>query len=183
VLLAGALLAGCGSGDDKAPRESADKAAEPPAGWRTVRNRDDGFTVSAPKSWSARNKRDGTTIRSPGGQVVITVVADRSSQGRELPPDQYARETVDDLPDFQGSVTPTESKVKGSPYENARVEGSGRFRSSKRAQRISMTAFKKPRRVTYAVVVFRNAIVDPSLGESEVRQLLRSLRGQPPSNA
>jgi hypothetical protein len=175
-------LSGCGDGDGKTTAERADKAAKPPAGWRTVTNRTAGFTVSAPRSWTASEKAASTVLRSGDKQVVATVSADRSRFGRELPAEEYARQALSDLPEFEGSLSTKERPVRGSPYESSRVEGSGRFKASRRAQRITVAAFHRPDQVTYSVIVFRNAAIDPRVTDPTLAKLLRSLRARPPDS-
>jgi hypothetical protein len=120
--------------------------------------------------------RGATLFRSRDRLVVVTVVADRSSPGRELPVTRYARETLQDLPDFDGSLSPRTTHVRGSPYRSAVVEGAGRVRSSRRLQRIAVAALRVPGRVTYVVVAFRNAHVSRGFAAPTLRRMLRSLR-------
>jgi hypothetical protein len=180
VLAAGA---GCGDdGDDEPAEERADPPAETPRGWRTVRNAPAGFTIALPRSWTARTKASATLLRSKDKLVVITVAADRSDPGRELQPREYARQTLESLPGFEGSVSPGVRRVRGSPYDSARVDGAGSVRTTRRPQRITVVAFHRPESVTYAAVVFRNPRVDTSLVEPTVRRILRSLRARPPAD-
>jgi hypothetical protein len=185
ALLVGAV-AGCGDDDDAPPpapdpaEEPADKPAKPPPGWRTVRNPRAGFTVSVPRTWSARRKAEATLIRSDDRLVSMTVAADRTADGRELSPKRYARETIKHLPGFKGRVSRAAPRVRRSPYRSARVDARGRIRTSRIPQRITAATFQRPGRVTYVALVFRNARVKPRFNEPVVRRLLRSVRGQPP---
>jgi hypothetical protein len=183
LLAAAALVAGCGDdGDDEPPAERADPPARTPAGWRTVRNAPAGFTIAVPKSWTARTKSAATLLRSKDKLVVITVAADRSDPGRELEPEDYARRTLEALPGFEGSVAPGTRRVRGSPYDTARVDGSGTVRTSRRPQRIAVAAYHRRLTVTYVAVVFRNPRVDPRVDERTVRRILRTLRARPPAD-
>src|SRR5436190_23713103 len=118
LVVALVAVVGCGgtSSSSKPAKESADRQARPPAGWRTVRNGKVGFTLSIPKGWTAREKGTATLIRSKDRLLVVTVAADRGPEGRALGPAEYARRTVDALPGFEGSVRPREHRVRGSPY-------------------------------------------------------------------
>jgi hypothetical protein len=178
LLAIGAAAWGCGGGS-KAPREHADAPASPPKGWRTVRNREVGFTLSVPRRWTARVKGSATLIRSDDKLLVLTVAADRGAEGRDLAPTDYARRTLDDLPDFEGSVVPSARAVRGSPYRSARVDGVGTLRTSKRPERITVAAFHRARLVTYAVVAFSSTKVSQGFFEPQLRRILRSLRAQP----
>jgi len=180
VLAALLLAAGCGGGDDtKTEKEHADAPARPPSGWKTVRNRAAGFTLSVPKSWTARVKSAATVIRSKDKLLVITVAADRGDEAQELSAGDYAKRTLEALPDFEGSVLPRAPRVRGSPYRSARVDGAGSLKTSKRVQRITVVAYKRPDQVTYALVAFSNRKVPASFFEARLRRTLRSFRAQP----
>jgi hypothetical protein len=178
--------AGCGDDDDVEPpapdpsEEPTDKPAKPPKGWRTVGNPRAGFTMSVPRTWPARRKAQATLVRSDDHLVSVTVAADRTVDGRELPPRRFARATIRSLPGFRGRVSAGAPQVRKSPYKSARVDARGRVRTSRIPQRITAAAFQRPGRVTYIVLVFRNARVKPRFNEPVVRRMLRSLRGQPP---
>ncbi|MFN2617181.1 MAG: hypothetical protein ABR581_08670 [Thermoleophilaceae bacterium] len=179
--MAGLAGPGCGgNGDFSAPATRADRPAKPPPGWRTVANRRAAFTIAAPKRWTVRVKHAATLLRAPGGLVAATVVADRGDAGRELPVSQYARETLQDLPDFDGSLSPRTARVRGSPYRSALVQGAGRVRTSRRLQRISVAALRVPGRVTYSVVAFRNGAVPAGFAAGTLRRIFRSLRAGVP---
>jgi hypothetical protein len=180
VLAALVIAAGCGDdGDSNARAERADAPASPPRGWKTVRNRPAGFTLSVPRNWSARMRRAATVIRSKGRSLAITVAADRGKDGRNLSPTEYARRTLEALPDFEGSVLPRVRRVRGSPYRSSRVNAIGSLRTSKRSQRITVVAYQRPGLVTYALVAFANRKAPPGFFEPRLRRVLRSLRAQP----
>jgi hypothetical protein len=174
------LLAGCGDGGSATPTERADRPATPPAGWRTVRNAQAGFTVAAPRRWTAHTRRAATLIRSPDKLVAASFAADRGEQGRDTPPADYAEATLKGLPDFEGSLAARTRRVRGSPYRSARVDGIGTVGTSRRGQRITVAALRRPGLVTYAAVVFRNARAATAADEAALERILKSLRGQPP---
>jgi hypothetical protein len=184
LLLSALLLAapGCGDDDDsKGPQERADRPVEPPPRWRTVENGTAGFTLAVPRRWTARTKGGATLIRSRDRLLVLTVAADRSKAGKEIAPGEYARRTLEALPGFEGSVSPEPRKVRGSPYETARVDGLGTVRTSKRPQRITVVAYRRPGLVTYAALAFRNPRFDPRFDEPALNRVLRTLRARPPA--
>jgi hypothetical protein len=183
AMMASAALAcgGCGSG--KGPGQSAkkiDQPAKPPPGWRTVANRPAGFTIAAPRRWMVRVKDGATLLRSPDRLLVVTVAADRTPPGRQLPISQYARETLQDLPDFDGSLSARTGRVRGSPYRSAVVEGAGTIRTSRRVQRITVAALRVPGQVTYTVAAFRSANLAREFGAGTLRRMLRTLRSGVP---
>jgi hypothetical protein len=185
VLLILRAAPGCGDNDEQAPAppERADAPAKPPAGWRTVRNRAAGFTIAVPRSWIVRKKGDATLIRSEDRLAATSLAADRGAGGLGLAPAAYARRTVEALPGFEGALSPQSRRVLGSPYPNARVDARGMVSTSRRPQRISVVAFRRPRRVTYAAVVFRNARVRAPRDARVIARMLRTFRAQPPAAA
>jgi hypothetical protein len=175
-----ATLAGCGSSDGGGSRERADRPVKPPPGWRTVRNVRAGFTIAVPRSWPARTKRGATLIRSEDRLVAMTVGADRGKAGRESAPADYARETLQELPGFEGSVSTAVRPIPSVPYGTARVDGVGTVRTSRRAQRITVVAYHRPGLVTFAAIAFRNARLAVDLDEAVLRRALRTFRAGPP---
>ncbi len=175
------LIAACGGEEPQKERlPRADAAARPPPGWRTVVDRRAGFTISVPKRWAASLKGKALLIRSQDRLVVITATADRGPAGRKTPPSEYARETVDRLPEFEGQVRPGARRVRGAPYPSARVEAVGQISTTRRAQRITVAAFHRPDVVTYVAVVFRNARAAPAAAERDIDRVLGSLRAGAP---
>jgi hypothetical protein len=145
-----------------------------------VRNPRAGFTIAAPRSWTARTRRGATLIRSRDRLVAITVGADRTDEGRSTSPGPYARQLLDDLPNFEGSVKPQARRVPGTPYRTARVEGAGVLKTAKRPQRITIVAYHLPNAVTFAAVVFRNPAAEPPADRQAVERLLRTFRSGTP---
>ena len=183
VALAAVALAACGSAERKPPPnpqdEPTDRAAKPPAGWRTVTNRAAGFTVAVPPRWTARKRRAATLIRSEDRLLALTIAADRSRPGRETPARDYASRALQSLPGFRGlRVRP--GRAVHSPYRNARSVGTGTLESNRRHQRVSITVFQRPGRVTYAAIAFVNARIHPHLHDRELDRLLSTLRARPP---
>ena len=169
-----ALFAACG-GEADAPSsdQPADRPAPPPPGWRTVTNPKAAFSVAAPRSWRVSQRPRATLISSPDRTVAVTVVGDRSPAGRETDADTYARQTLTELPGFEGSVDAEPKPVGGSPYSSAQVQGRGKLPRSRALQRITVAAFHRPKRVTYAVVAFRQR----EAPIATVERVLASVRG------
>jgi len=82
------------------------------------------------------------------------------------------------LPDFEGSVAPRVRRVRGSLYRSARVDGTGTLKTSRRVQGITVVAFQRPGRVTYALLAFFNPRVPESFYEKKLGPILRSFRAQ-----
>lgn len=183
VAAAALIAAGCGDDGPEKRNERADPAAKPPRNWKTARNREAGFTLSIPRSWTAKVKEQATLIRSKDKLVVLTVAADRGPEGRELTATAYAKRTLESLPEFEGSELPSASRVRGSPYKSARVDGVGSLKTSRRPQRIAVVAYRRPRKVIYALVAFFNPKVPAAFYEATFRRILRSFRAQPPADS
>ena len=174
---AAAVAAGCGDGGS-AQGEPSDPPAKPPTGWRSVRNAEAGFTLSVPRDWTVSNEGKASVLKSPDEVDALTVTADRGGEARMLDAATYARQAIDALPGFEGSLDPTAKRVTGSPYRSARLDGVGRVKGSGGAARFTVVAFQRPGRVTYTAVIFRNARVIPSFDEQRIKQVLRSFRAQ-----
>ena len=160
--------------------EGSDPPAKPPRGWRVVRNRRAGFSVSAPRTWSARTRGTAILIRSDDRLVSITGAADRTAEERTRRPEAFARQTIRHLPGFRGRVRRRSRRLRGAPYRTARVDATGRIRTSAVPQRITAAVYQRPGFVTYELLVFRNARVRPRFNEPIVERLLRSFRAQAP---
>jgi hypothetical protein len=172
-------MGACG-GNGPSHHEGANRPFPPPPGWRTVRNHRAGFTLAIPRRWTARTRRGATLVRSSDRLVAVSVAADRSADGRSTEPARYARELVDELPDFEGNVDPLARRIRGTPYRTARVEGSGTLKTSRRPQRLTVAVYQRPGAVTFAAVVFRNPDALASADGRLVERMLRTLRaGQP----
>ena len=110
----------------------------------------------------------------------MTVAADRSRAGRTLEPARYARTTLEELPGFEGSVSASPRRVRGTPYPAVRVDGLGSVRTSRTPQRITVAAYHREGVATYAAVVFRNATVRSRTDERTIDRMLRTVRAGAP---
>lgn len=178
------LQAGCGNNEEGKTRtiavERSDPPAQPPPGWRTVANPAAGFTIAAPRTWAATGTRRRTVIRSDDRLVAVSISADRTAPGRKLSAKQYARRTIRTVPNFAGIVGKGVSRVPGAKYESALLTATGTVNPSNLSQRISVAIFRRPGRVSYGALVFRNAGVKPRFNDRTIERMLRSFRAQPP---
>ena len=113
--------------------------------------------------------------------MAVTVAADRSEAARTTPAREYARRTFRALPGFRQLKPTNARKVKGSPYPSARVDGSGTLVERSQRQRITVAAFRRPRRVTYTVVAFAARSAGAPAHAGELEQMLASLRARRPA--
>lgn len=186
LLLTIALLAltGCGGdsgGDSNAPDpkdDPTDAAAKPQAGYETVNNKVAGFTVSSPSDWTATSQKAGTRLNSQDKIVSVQISADRSEKGRNLTAAKYAAAALKVFAGFKQVEDVT--KVKGSPYDSAQLDAVGKAAGQTSEQRVTIAIFHRPRRVTYGMLIFRNAS-RPNVHAKQIGVLKGSLRGQAPS--
>ncbi|HYH57735.1 MAG TPA: hypothetical protein VD790_00750 [Thermoleophilaceae bacterium] len=183
--LAIALAGGCDEDDEFAgapdpATERRDPPADPPPGWRTLANRAAGFTMSVPREWTARTRRGATLIRSSDRLLAVTVAADRSEPGRTTPAPRYARRAFRALPAFRRVRATRARTVPRSPYPNGRVDGTGTLAATGGRQRISVTAFRRPGRVTYTVVAFSARLGSAPVHSGPLGVMLASLRARAP---
>lgn len=184
LLVALLVAAGCGGHQtSKFSGQPSDPPAKPPRGWKTAGNREAGFSLSVPRSWTGGVEGTATLIRSKDRLLVITIAADRGEQGRKLTASDYAHRTMAALPGFEGSVAPGVRAVGGSPYRSARVDGRGTLKTSRRVEGITVVAFQRPGRVTYALLAFFNPRLPESFYEKKLKRILRSFRAQAPRPA
>ena len=177
---------GCGGEDEfegspDPATERNDPPADPPPGWRTFANRAAGFTLSMPREWSARTRRNATLIRSDDRLLAVTVAADRSAAGRDTRPRRYARETFRALPGFRRKRRLGGGDVPGSPYAAARVDGRGVLARRRQPQRMTVAALRRPGRVTFTVVAFSADAPQSARHRRALATLLGSLRGRRPA--
>jgi len=184
-----AVVAALGCGDDDGEfagspdpaTERNDPPAKPPPGWRTFANRRAGFTLAVPSEWTTRARRSATLIRSSDRLLAVSAAADRSEAGRTTQPRQYARRAFRALPGFEKLKARAAGRVARSPYPSARVDGIGTLAEGRRRQRITVAAFRRPDRVTYAIVAFSALTGRAPVHARELRLLLASLRARRPA--
>ena len=187
ALLAVALVAGIGCGEEEKfagspdpAKERSDPPAKPPPGWRTFANRRAGFTLSVPPGWPARTRRTATLIRSPEGLVAVTVAADRSESGRTTRPRPYARRAFRALPGFRQLRITRTRPIHQNPYPATRIDGQGTLVSRGQRQHITVAAFRRPRQVMYTIVVFAARTGPTRVHAAALDRLLATLRARRP---
>ena len=114
-------------------------------------------------------------------QVTRTASADRSEPGRTLRPRRYARRAFRALPGFRKVRRTGTGRVRGSPYPSVRVDGTGTLAKRRQRQHITVAAFRRPRRVTYAVIAFAATPGGKPAYARPLNALLASLRARRPA--
>ncbi|MDX6650405.1 MAG: hypothetical protein QOJ97_2356 [Solirubrobacteraceae bacterium] len=187
VGLAGAAcaagLGACGGSEEPqrtVAQERADRRAPLPPGWRLVVNPRAGFTVGIPPGWTAQGARGATLVRSGDRLLAISIGADRSPDGRNLPPASYARRTATQLPGYRRLRVGRPRALRGARYPGAEVSATGTFARTRVRQAIQVLALRRDRQVTYSLLVFRTASAPASLYRAAIAGMIRTFRARPP---
>jgi hypothetical protein len=187
LMAAAVAFAGAGGcGDDDEPRqvtrpeEEADPRGKLPKGWKRVVNRRAGFSVGIPPGWKARGARGATLVRSGDRLLAASIAADRSQEGRTLPPQAYARRTARSLAGYRGLRIGRAVRVRGARYPSGTVTARGVYIRTRVRQAIRVVALQRRGQVTYALVFFRRARSPGALYRPAIEGMVRTFRGQPP---
>jgi hypothetical protein len=183
--LAGAGAVGaCGDEDPgpaaTAPAERADRRGALPAGWARVVNRRAGFSLGIPPGWTARGARGSTLVRSGDRLLAVSITADRSPEGRELPPASYVRRLARGLDGYRRLEVDRPRALRGARYPGATVTATGTFARTKVRQALQVSALRRRGQVTYSLVFFRTARAPAAVYRAAIRGMLRTFRAGPP---
>jgi hypothetical protein len=179
-----AVLGACGGSGEPAPtvaQERADRSAALPAGWQRVVNSRAGFTLGIPPGWTAQGAQGATLVRSGDRLLAVSIGADRSPDGRDLPPASYARRTATQLPGYRGLQVGRPRALRGARYPGAEVSATGTFARTRVRQAIRVVALRHGRQVTYSLLVFRTASAPASLYRAAIAGMIRTFRARPPA--
>ena len=185
-LACAAGAAACGDEDSPpepaAPAERADPRGRLPAGWRRVVNARAGFSLGIPPGWTARGATGTTLVRSGDRLLAVSITADRSPEGRELPPDVYVRRTARGLTGYTDLKVGRPAPLRGARYPGATLAATGTFARTKVRQVIRVTALRRRGQVTFALIFFRTARAPGALYAPAVVGMLRTFRAAPPQS-
>jgi hypothetical protein len=177
-------VAGCGDSDSPSPPpgppERDDPAARLPAGWKRVVNSRAGFTVGIPPGWTARGSRGATLVRSGDQLLAISISADRSPEGQDLRPVNYAERLARALPGYRSLRVGRPRPVTIARYPGSFVFATGVFRRTRVLQAIQAVALQRRGQVTYALVFFRTAHAVGAIYRPAVTGMLRTFRARSP---
>ncbi len=203
--LVAAAIAGCGSGSDASSSttvpghasgpdqpETVDSPAKLPDGWKTVVNKQAGFSIGLPPGWSERPTEgaQGSVLSSADELITMTITADRTSGALELPLEDFATRTAQALgSDVVGAdrfknlfvTKPAEFRMPDG-YEAAAVRASGRSARTGLEELIFVVVVRRPGDAAYVVVSRENAEHPSKLSSrDDEKRIIRSLRGRPPA--
>jgi hypothetical protein len=140
-----------------------------------------GFTLGLPPGWTAQGARGATLVRSGDRLLAVSIGADRSPDGRNLPPATYARRTATQLPGYRGLRVGRPRALRGARYPGAEVSATGTFARTRVRQAIRVVAMRRNRQVTYSLLVFRTARAPESLYRAAIAGMIRTFRARPPA--
>jgi hypothetical protein len=185
ALACAAVVAGCGAGDQASTvpgPETADPRPPLPSGWRRVVNARAGFSIGMPRSWVVRTGQALTVARSPDREASIAISADRSADGQSTDVlENYARRTAVALRGHYRNLRVDEPRrVRGTRYPTSTARATGTFRGTTVRQEIVVTIIRRPGRVTFSLIFFRNAVAPAARYAGVVTRMIRSFRSQPP---
>lgn len=183
-----ACAAGLGAcGDESppappAPEERADRRGPLPAGWTRVVNRDAGFSLGIPPGWTARGGRGATLVRSGDRLLAVSITADRSPEGRDLPPEVYARRTVRGLDGYRDLRIGRPRPLRLGRYPGGVVDATGTFARTRVRQAIRAIALRRRGQVTFALLFFRTARAPARVYAPALAGMVRTFRAGPPGS-
>ncbi len=183
-VLACATAAG-GCGDDEpapvstTPQERADRRGPLPRGWTRVVNRRAGFSLGIPPGWKARGARGATLVRSGDRLLAVSIAADRSADGRDLPADVYVRRTANSLEGYRALRVGRPQPLRGARYPGSTVSARGVFARTSLRQAIRVTALRRRGRVTFTLIFFRTARAPAARYRAATRGMVRTFRAGP----
>ena len=181
-----ALAAGCGDSSAPATRttaEKADKRAKLPDDWRRVVNERAGFNLGIPPGWKARGGPGSTIVRSRDTSLAVSITADRSAAGRDLPVTVYARRAIRGLSGYRDLKIGKVTRVVDTRYPAAAVKAEGVFERTSLRQALILFALRKRRTGTFTMLVIRSARVPRARYAAVISEMVRTLRAQPPRGA
>jgi hypothetical protein len=139
-----------------------------------------GFSLGIPPGWTASGARGATLVRSGDRLLAVSITADRSPEGRELPPELYVRRIARGLAGYRGLRTGRPRPVRGGRYPGALVDATGTFARTRVRQAIRVIALRRRGQVTYSLLFFRTARAPARLYGAAMAGMVRTFRGAPP---
>jgi hypothetical protein len=161
--------------------ERDDPAARLPSGWKQLVNAHAGFSVGIPPGWTARGASGTILVRSGDRLLAASIAADRSPDGRDLSPANYAERLVKALPGYRRLRVGRPAPVRGARYPGASVTATGTFARTRVRQAIQVVALQRRGQVTYTLVFFRTARAPAALYRPALAGVIRTFRARGPS--
>ena len=190
LVLATALLAGCGEKDEPAPKsvgaeerkeETIDKLPDLPRGYEEFVNPDAGIAFGRPPGWKAKSKGSATTLTAPDELVLVSISADRTDDALALDPEGFAEQTAAALEGFKRPLAVAKPKKFEHPYEGAIVEGKGVAKRTGVAQAVQVIVLERKGAAVVTAVVFENRERNAAAESKQALEAIGTLRTRPPA--
>ena len=176
-------------GGNSTSAKTAERRAKLPKGWKTATNKAGGFTIGLPPGWSSRPTKggQGSIVVAPDDLITLTVTADRTSGALALPLEEFATRTaealgsdvVDEADRFEDLFVTEAAPFKiGHGYEAAAVRASGTSPRTGAKELIFVVVVRRPEDAAYVVISRENAKHSKLASRDDVKEIIRSLRGQ-----
>jgi hypothetical protein len=191
--LAALALASCGGSDeeeeatpDEPPStasrpEHRDRPAKLPDSWSAEANRRGGFSFGVPRGWQAERRGSASLVRSFDRLVAISMAADRSPEGLELAPGEFARQTAEELRGYRGEPRLGRERSFGHPrYAGAEVRATATARGGV-GQRLSVITLRSGEAANVTAVIAENERRASDSDERLARAVVRTVRTRPPA--
>jgi hypothetical protein len=111
----------------------------------------------------------------------VSISADRSPEGRDLRPANYAERLAKALPGYRKLRVGRPVPVEKAHYPGASITATGTFTRTRVRQVIRAVALQRRGQVTYALVFFRTARSPAALYRPAITGMIRTFRARAPA--
>lgn len=177
-----AALAGCGSGgDEPAATDRAVAVTQPaprpalPAGWELHSNEPGGFSLGVPPRWTAERTGTATTLRAPGGRVVVFAARLQGPDARTQPLDVLGRQALERA-GFADLRLGSERALRGAAYPAVAIRARGTLTATGVEQVAEAIVLRPQGGEASVLVIFRAAAATAGRARDIVRSYRLELR-------
>jgi hypothetical protein len=184
VILALAV-AGCGSDDSPAApavdrkTETIDPLPKLPPGFEPHISHVNGLAIGRPPGWTAKEVGTTTVLTAPDKLVVMSLLADRTTEQLAADPSVLVVRTFHVLEGYEGALDPSEPKRFEQPYEAFEVKGTGVSTQTGVRTRLRVVVLEREGVALVTAVIAENAKVGAPAEVVQALEALRTLRTRP----